>query len=118
MHFMTLSKKSLGWIAVGALWAVTSALPAAADDTEIFVGTQGVGVRPNILFIIDDSTSMDGKVWTQEEYDPTKTYDVTLAGCVSDRIYWKTGTGPVPACTGSPDRWLVKAAMKCDLALQ
>lgn len=50
----------------GALLALTCGGPAMADDTEIFTGEQSV-VRPNIVFIIDTSGSMNGMVQTDAQ---------------------------------------------------
>ena len=111
---MTLSKEQLGWLGVGVLWAVVSTLPAVADDTEIFVGTSGAGVQPNILFIIDDSGSMAGEVLSQEDYNPATVYP--SQGCATNRVYWRSGSGAAPAC--STDRWFYLSALKCDAALQ
>lgn len=47
------------WFAAGVLSAAISAAPAAADDTELFIGTStAVGAQPNILLIVDNSGSM------------------------------------------------------------
>ena len=35
---MILSKTRMSWLGLGALWALTSGLPAVADDTELFIG--------------------------------------------------------------------------------
>ena len=56
------------------LAAVLCAPPTIADDSEVFTSsafTTGVGARPNVLFIMDTSGSMDGEVII---YDPLKTY--------------------------------------------
>jgi len=47
----------------------------SADDTEIFFGNPaGNGLIPNILFVLDNSGSMDTLVTTQSEYDSNQTY--------------------------------------------
>jgi len=68
--------------------------PAHADDTEVYVGqpTSAADGRPNILFIIDTSGSMGGKVTTQIPYDPNTTYEGT---CAPNRIYWKSSSANV-----------------------
>ncbi len=68
------------------LAAVLGAQPTLADDSEVFTSSSfktGAGVRPNVLFIIDTSGSMDSEVIT---YDPTVTYSGT---CDKNYIYWK-----------------------------
>jgi type IV pilus assembly protein PilY1 len=66
-----------------------AALPAQADDTEIYIGqpTQGsTGTRPNILFVMDTSGSMSTDVTTQTTFDPKETYE---GECPANMIYWK-----------------------------
>jgi type IV pilus assembly protein PilY1 len=111
---MNTSNTRFGAMALGALWTLTAGLPAVADDTELFVSTSaGAGIRPNILFIIDNSGSMDTEVITQDTYDPSVTF---TGSCAQDRVYYRTGTGAAPNC--STDRWFDLAALKCDAAIQ
>jgi type IV pilus assembly protein PilY1 len=79
-----------------------SSLPVArADDTEIYMGQPTVAAdgRPNILFILDTSGSMNGNVQTQTTYDPNVSYGTSP--CSADRIYWKSSTS---SSTGVPVR--------------
>ena len=75
-----------------AALTVGAALPAAADDTEIYIG-QPTGTsaasRPNILFVMDTSGSMGTEVTTQTTYDPKTAYD---GKCAADTIYWKSAS--------------------------
>ena len=98
---MSLTRKQLALVAVGALWATMSASPAMADDTELFVGMPSASstTRPNILFIIDDSISMGTLVQTQATYDPSVTYS---GSCSTSRIYWRSGTGSPPSYSVTP----------------
>ena len=95
----------------GVALSIFCGTPAVADDTEIFVGSQG-DVRPNILFILDTSGSMDGTVQTQEPFDPGRTYS---GNCTEGRIYYRRDTGDPLDC--SEDSWFNEAALKCDAAL-
>jgi type IV pilus assembly protein PilY1 len=93
-----------------AVLAVAGALPAArADDTEVFLAEApppDTG-RANILFIIDNSGSMDTLVETQLEYDPGTTY----AGCYrADALYFATSTSPPPC---SSTAYVNKPANRC-----
>jgi type IV pilus assembly protein PilY1 len=83
-----------------------------ADDTEIFVGSQG-DVRPNILFILDTSGSMEAVVQTQEEYNPAVTY---TGNCDPGRVYYRRDTGDPPDC--NEDLWFNAAELRCDAAVQ
>jgi type IV pilus assembly protein PilY1 len=74
--------------------AFLSGAPAHADDSEVFTNTAflATGVRPNVLFIIDTSGSMDTKVAV---FDPTADY-TTGGPCPKDRVYWSTGSSSAP----------------------
>jgi type IV pilus assembly protein PilY1 len=70
---------------------------AFADDTEIFVN-QGAsaGVRPNVLFVVDTSGSMNGAVQLDRPpYNPATQY---AGECGGDRVYFQRDTA-----TGTPD---------------
>ena len=82
------------------LASVLGAPPAVADDSEVFTSSAfktGEGVRPNVLFVIDTSGSMDSEVIT---YDPSIVYPGT---CDANYIYWKpwasSDNSTPPACT-------------------
>ena len=69
-----------------------SSTAAVADDTEIFFNTQNnTSIRPNLLFILDNSGSMDAEVTVNVPvdpvYDPSKTYP--SSGFDSDLVYYK-----------------------------
>lgn len=101
---MNITNARLGALLIGTLWMVTAGSPALADDTELFVATSsGAGIRPNVLFIIDNSGSMTTQVDTQEPYDPLKTYpgSAFVPKCATDKVYFQSGTGTDPRC-GSP----------------
>jgi type IV pilus assembly protein PilY1 len=70
-----------------------------ADDTEVYIGANQVStVRPNLVFIIDTSGSMDNDVTlTNTSYDSTVTYTGDDTPCDPNRVYWGTGTTP-PSC--------------------
>lgn len=112
---MTFKKARLSWLGLGAFWALAAGLPALADDTELFIGnTLASTTPPNILFILDNSLSMDTLVLTQDGFDGTQTYP-NVNGCRADRVYWRTGSGVPPDC--NTDRWFDLSALKCQRAL-
>ena len=111
---MNATTKRFAWLGLGALWALVAMGPALADDTELFVGTnQNSQARPNILFIFDNSLSMNTDVVTQDTYDPAVTYP--SIGCDANRVYWRSGAGSPPDC--STTRWFDLAQLKCKAAL-
>ena len=67
--------------------AVLGSQPTLADDSEVFTSsafTTGDSARPNVLFIMDTSGSMDSEVTV---YDPAMTYTGT---CDAGYVYWAT----------------------------
>ena len=105
----------LKFATASALLAIAGA--AHADDTEIFTGVGNVvsSQRPNILFVIDTSGSMNTNVITQVPFNPATTY---AGSCSSSRIYFVQGSNSSnpPSCTNTNSVPLV--AFKCNAALQ
>ena len=69
------------------LAAVLCAQPTIADDSEVFTSsafTTGVGARPNVLFIMDTSGSMDGEVTSMIGPRPIP------GSCDAGYVYWGT----------------------------
>ena len=97
---MRMSKSlNLNLLLAISLSVIFSMTTVFADDTEIYVGGN-VGasvVRPNVLFVIDTSGSMDEDVTITIPYDPATTYTGT---CSSTNVFWST-SGTPPACTTS-----------------
>jgi len=116
---MNISKARFGALLIGALWMVAAGLPAQADDTELFVSTSaGAGIRPNVLFIIDNSGSMKTEIITQEKYVPGTKYTPHDGEpvCPLDRVYWKTGGGNDPDCTSK--NWFNLSSLDCQAAIK
>jgi len=117
---MNITHARLGALLIGTLWTVTAASPALADDTELFVATSsGAGIRPNVLFIIDNSGSMSTKVDTQKPYDPAITYPGSsfVPKCATDRVYYQSGTNPDPKC-GSNLKYFNLDQLDCKSAVE
>ena len=113
---MSVTNKRGTWMLAGMLWVLSSGIPAFADDTELFVGDNANFAnvaRPNILFIMDTSGSMDNKVITQATYDPAFAYG---GGCDATRVYWRGGSGDPPSCDTT--RWFNMNALMCNVAMQ
>jgi type IV pilus assembly protein PilY1 len=111
-RLMRLRLPRLPGFCAGVALALFCGTPAMADDTEIFVGSQG-DIRPNILFILDTSGSMDATVATQEEYDPATTYS---GNCDPSRVYWRRDTGDPLAC--DQGQWFDADQLKCNAAVE
>jgi type IV pilus assembly protein PilY1 len=103
----------VGSLLLGGLLSL-AASGAMADDTELFIASANpllTGVQPNILFVYDNSGSMESEVITQLPWNP----DTTWTGCYdSNRLYWSTGS-TAPAC--GTDRWFDPSVNKCNASL-
>jgi type IV pilus assembly protein PilY1 len=86
-----------------------------ADEAEIFTGAGNavVNARPNILFIMDTSGSMNTNVTTQMPFNPATVY---AGSCNAGRIYFRSGSNSnnPPACNDANS--VPVAAFKCDAA--
>ncbi|HKT71401.1 MAG TPA: PilC/PilY family type IV pilus protein [Steroidobacteraceae bacterium] len=84
-------------LVVIAAMAVGAGTLALADDTEIFVNPNaGTAARPNVLLILDTSTSMQALVTgVRTAYDPTQSYG---GDCTAASLYWRVGPGDPPPC--------------------
>jgi type IV pilus assembly protein PilY1 len=96
---------SLALLAATALATASTlftALPAAADDTELFIGEAVAPptARPNIMFILDTSGSMDGEVQSQAPFDPSEDWGSHYQ---DNRIYWKLDNQTLPPCEDDDD---------------
>lgn len=92
-------------------------LPAQADDTEIFLGSNSnlTTIKPNILFIFDNSGSMSELITTQTPYDPATNY-LTTSACsatLASRVFFSSGSS-VPSCGSSS--WVNANIVYCDAA--
>lgn len=107
---------SLGMSLVITIAALAGGMPAAADDTEIFIGQTNSGAKPNILFVLDTSGSMNTEVVVENEpYNPATTYS---GSCSSSRVYWVRDSGSPfypPSC--STDNYFNLTALTCKPAL-
>ena len=96
------------WTGAGLLLALTVGMPAIADDTELLLATPDVGTKPNILFILDTSGSMDDEVLTQQPYDAGTAYAGT---CDASNIYW-TDVDNAPDCSNTT-QFVAKSSFVC-----
>ena len=112
---MNLGGKRAAWLGAGLWWAMIAGHPAGADDTELFLGagTAADAGQPNILFVLDDSASMDGTMPAREAYDAATTYSGT---CSTSRVYWKSAdrTNELPDCAAN--RYFDRSALRCGQA--
>jgi len=97
---------------MGLTVGLVAAASAFAEDTEIYLGSnQGQSVaKPNVLFILDTSGSMDTEVTTTTTFNPATTY---AGACASNRIFWST-SGTPPDCDS--DKWFDATKLRCQAA--
>ena len=110
---MTTSRmRSLATLTAAAAVVLLANTPASADDTELFVGAAVAAApsRPNILFVMDTSGSMDTNVTTQVSFNPADTYS---GSCRTDRVYWSKDNRP-PSC--GTDQYVAATAFTCSAA--
>lgn len=75
----------------GALFVLLSAVPAHADDSEIFITKGKPGAASNLMLIIDSSGSMHKTaVKTARPYNSTLTYSNSSTSCQSGRLYYRS----------------------------
>jgi len=92
-----------------------------ADDTEVYIGSNSSSsVRPNVLFIVDTSGSMNSDVQISvtstvgATYDPTVDYSAE-GNCVAGRVYWSSNGTPNDCSSGSRSNndYFVESANRC-----
>ena len=95
--------------------ALTVGAPALADDTELLLVTPATAQnnKPNILFILDTSGSMDTEESTIMPYDSLQDY--TSGDCDIDRMYFND-VSIVPDCATS-DQYIDDDNFFCDAAI-
>ncbi len=112
---MNAQKRNITWTCAGILFALLVGAPALADDTELLLAVPppGSNPKPNILFILDTSGSMDTEELTIVPYDSAQDY--TNGDCDIDRMYW-TDVAVIPDCATS-DQYIDDDNFFCNAAV-
>lgn len=107
--------KNASWMSAGVLLALTCGAPAVADDTELLLVSPNLAVtpKPNILFIIDSSGSMDTLEETREIFDYTQTYPGAAEPCDPNYLYWSELKAVPPGCSDSNTQKILKSSFLC-----
>lgn len=100
----------------GCALALIAGLPAVADDTELLLinPDPSLNPKPNVMFIMDTSGSMDSLELTVAPYDSAVTY---AGSCDTNNMYW-TDVDVTPVCDASQTQYVNKSAFKCNYASQ
>ena len=106
--------RNIKWTCTGLLFALTVGGPAVADDTELLLVTPSTAQdnKPNILFILDTSGSMNSLETTTQPYDSALVYG---GDCDVTAVYW-TDVDVLPVCASS-DQYVYDAAFNCQFAV-
>ena len=112
---MNANKRNIIGTCAGFLLALTAGAPVIADDTELLLVAplSTDDNKPNIMFIIDTSTSMKSDENTPTPYVDTQNYD---GQCDSDRNYWLDIDSVDPACE-TTTQYIDKDNFFCDAAI-
>ncbi len=107
---MNAQKRNIIGTCAGILLALTAGAPVVADDTELLLATPATAKdnKPNMLFILDTSGSMNSEEATAEPYDSSQTYG---GDCDTDRLYW-TDVDIAPSCPGN-NQFIEKNSFVC-----
>ncbi len=115
---MNVHTQRSAWTAAGLLLGLLAGSPVLADDTELMLLTPATteDSKPNILFILDTSGSMDEEVRTQVPYDHSTTYPAGADGCDANSLYW-TDVDVIPDCSDDGNTQLIaKSSFACRAA--
>ncbi len=101
--------------ATGIALTIFVAAPVLADDSEIYQSdAAATTARPNVLFIMDTSGSMDSIVQlTPAPYKASNTY--ANSGCSATEVYYSIGDDEAPKCDTS--QHFPRSILKCKAAL-
>ena len=112
---MKISTRKIAWMNISCAVALLTGMPAVADDTELLLFSPDPSQLPppNVMFIIDNSGSMEDQLTTTISYDSNLEYD---GACDKDKFYW-TDIDLEPDCATSKnvinsDRFVCVSAQK------
>lgn len=96
---MKISTRKIAWMNISCAVALLTGMPAVADDTELLLFSPDPSQLPppNVMFIIDNSGSMEDQLTTTISYDSNLEYD---GACDKDKFYW-TDIDLEPDCATS-----------------
>jgi type IV pilus assembly protein PilY1 len=101
------TKRKIACLGFVSVLTLVIAAPVLSDDTELLLSTNQTAAKPNILFLVDTSGSMNSLEHTLAFYDSALTY---IGTCDNSKYYW-TDSGIAPIC--SVDRAIDKVNFVC-----
>jgi type IV pilus assembly protein PilY1 len=110
---MKISTRKSTWMCVSVCSAMLAGLPAAADDTELLLinPDPSKNPKPNVMFILDTSGSMQTSQATIRPYDGALAYS---GACNTSMLYW-TDVNVTPDCTTTTNV-IAKSNFHCEFA--
>ena len=110
---MKIATQKSTWMATGFGIALLAGTPAIADDTELLLLNPDASnfAKPNILFILDTSGSMNSEEDTNAPYNSTTVYGGL---CDVNNVYW-TDVDVLPDCNTTTN-FVVNSSFHCDYA--
>ena len=104
-------RKTTGTV-LGLTLALVSGAPAFADDTELLLVAppEPTELKPNVMFILDTSSSMNSVQKTGAPYDPQKDYSA-FGDCDTNSFYY-SDVDSEPVCSGA-SRYFEESAWHC-----
>jgi type IV pilus assembly protein PilY1 len=91
--------------------ALLSGAPAQADDSEVFTSASFTSsAKPNVLFIIDTSGSMDTAV---NVFNSKKVYS---GACDPNKVYWRSEDTAEPPDCATTNQWVSVGSNRCRAA--
>jgi len=108
---MIKSRIHAAWAGVGLTLALVFGFSVHAEDVELLLSNPASSnaVKPNILFILDTSGSMNSLETSQEPFNGSTSYS---GPCSRSRYYWTT-SGGTPSCKSSNDNFIQKTSFVC-----
>jgi type IV pilus assembly protein PilY1 len=115
-EFMIKVIKKTTWMWNGILLALACGAPASADDTELLLlnPNADIEVVPNVMLIIDSSTSMETEEETREVYDHTQVYSGAGTPCDPNYLYWSQYKTFIPSCDPANTQRILKSSFLCE----
>ncbi len=117
---MKISEQKFTWISLGLVLSLFVGMPAIADDTELLLINPDPrnSPKPNVLFILDTSGSMDTIEQTGKPYESTTTYLGPVGNsCDPDAVYW-TDIDVTPSCAAGNTAFIEKDSFHCEYAIR
>jgi len=109
-----ISARKTTWMSLSCSLTLLLGTPAIADDTELLLinPDPSLNPKPNVMFILDTSGSMNSNETTVEPYDSAVNYS---GSCDASALFW-TDVDTLPVCDGNETQFIAKTSFQCEFA--